>query len=159
MPVTAEQKASELMAIARRMDNMTPIFEVVAANIREKIDDSFNAAKSPQGDDWRALSDTTKRLNPRRVGGTPLNDTGRLRGSITTRVTPHTLFFGTNVVYAATQNFGRADNLIFGRYPAPIPARPFLPVSSDGRTLAPDAWWATQIRLIEHWIVTGEVSA
>lgn len=159
MSVTAEQKAEELMAIARRLDNLSPIFEVVAANIREKIDDSFNDAKSPQGADWQALSNTTKRLNPRREGGTPLNDTGRLRGSITTRVTPKVLYFGTNVVYAATQNFGRADNQIFGKYPAPIPARPFLLVSPDGRTLAPAEWWATQIRMIEHWIVTGEVRA
>lgn len=52
----------------------------------------------------------------------PLIDTGRLRRSITTRVKPMAIEYGTNVVYAATQQFGTTR----------IPARPFLPVTPSG---------------------------
>lgn len=130
---------------------------VVAVNVKETIDDAFESVRSPLGGGWRPLTETTKQINPRRDGGTPLLDTGRLRGSITTSVAAGGMRFGTNVIYAATQQFGRSDNKVFGKYPGPIPARPFLPITQDGRQLAPDSFWDRQRRMIEHWIVTGDI--
>ena len=65
--------------------------------------------------------------------------------------------FGSNVVYAAAQNFGNLANRVFGRAPGPIPARPFLPVSADGRTLEPVVFWSQKVAEIAHWLKTGEL--
>jgi len=155
--MSVQDTARELRAIADRLANMRPILEVVAADIRTKTDDSFARAASPTGTPWRGLSDATIAINPRRAGGTPLSDTGRLRQSIATEVGTRELRFGTNVVYAAKQNFGDPNNRLFGRQPAPVPARQFLLVAADGRTLEPEEWWDEEIAMIEHWLATGEV--
>jgi phage gpG-like protein len=186
--------AAELRGIARRLENMAPILRVVAADVRTKIDDSFNTVATPEGTPWDDLSEaalmgrarrargfTTNRLiGPlpegqrrrtakrwtRRVAervqnavfnAKPLNDTARLRRSITTRVDARSMAFGTNVVYAAKQNFGDASNT-FGGHPAPVPARRFLLLSPDGKSLAPADWWANQFARVSHWLITGEVT-
>jgi phage gpG-like protein len=146
-----------MAAVAARLSDMTPILEVVAANVRLEIDDAFQNGRSPEGVVWRGLSHTTEQINPRRVGGKPLNDTGRLRRSITTTVSPRGLRFGTNVVYAGAQNFGNPANRVFGKAPGPVPARPFLLVSQDGTSLSPTAFWQHQASIIERFITTGEV--
>lgn len=156
--MSAQDVAAELREVAARLANMTPILEVVAADVRTKIDDSFSNSSTPTGAPWDALSDGTIAINPRRAGGSPLLDTGRLRASITTSVTANSLTFGTNVVYAAAQNFGNPRNTLFGGRPAPIPARQYLPISADGSTLEPADFWREQFQRIERWIVTGEVT-
>ena len=156
---TAAEAESYVRRVAERMRDMSPILEVVAANVREKIDDAFQSGTSPEGVVWRGLSHTTEQISPRREGGKPLLDTVRLRRSIATRVGPRSLSFGTNVVYAGAQHFGSPSNRVFGGPPGPVPARPFLLVSQDGRTLTPVAFWAEQRDIIVHWVRTGEVRA
>lgn len=81
---------------------------------------------------WPALSPTTKRIHPRRAGGKPLNDTGRLRTSATTgsnkRLSRNSLRYawGSGVKYAAIQNFGGTT-----KWGTRIPPRPFMYVDSD----------------------------
>jgi phage virion morphogenesis protein len=53
--------------------------------------------------------------------GKPLIDTGRLRNSITARSDSDSAEVGTNVIYAATHQFGRGA----------IPARPFLVLQDE----------------------------
>src|SRR5262249_37352106 len=118
---------------------------------------SFATSQSPAGRAWQELSEGTEAINPRRVGGKPLLDTGRLRGSVTTRVARQQLWFGSNIVYAAAQHFGNPDNKLFGKKPAPLPARPYLLVAQDGQTLIPDEFWRAKAEMIAHWIATGEV--
>lgn len=149
---TIDDAARDLRAIAARLNDMTPILRVKAQDIQTYVDDRFAQSNTPSGQPWRGLSDATEAINPRRVGGSPLLDTGRLRASITTQVGPRSLSFGTNVVYAAAQNFGNPDNRLFGGPPAPIPSRQFLPVSRDGRTLEPEPFWSQVFQDIEHWI-------
>jgi len=88
----------------------------------------------------------------------PENDTGRLRGSITYNVQPRSLTFGSNVVYAAKQNFGDPSNKWRG-HSAPVPARPFFPVTGPqgSQVLAPDSFWEPIREMVEHWLATGEV--
>lgn len=148
--------ARDLRAIAQRLADMSPILRVVGEDIRTETDNAFAQSRSPQGEPWAPLSAATEAINPRRVGGSPLNDTGRLRGSITYSAQPRSLSFGTNVRYAAAQQFGNPANRLFGRRPAPVPARPFLPVSPDGQ-LSPDSFWDDARARIEHWLATGEV--
>jgi phage gpG-like protein len=155
---TAAEAAQMFEGVAARLADMTPIMEVVAANVRLEIDDAFQKGASPEGVVWRGLSHTTEQINPRRAGGKPLNDTLRLRRSITTKVGPRGLSFGTNVVYAGAQNFGNPGNRVFGKTPGPVPARQFLLVSPSGLELEPDSFWDHQVEIIERWILTGEVT-
>jgi phage gpG-like protein len=76
---------------------------------------------------WKPLSATTLKIHPHRVGGKPLNDTGRLRGSVTAGATKDVrgdrLYYswGSNVKYAGMQNFGGTTS-----WGTKIPAREFL---------------------------------
>lgn len=199
----AAEVAAQMRAIAERLQDMRPILEVVAADVRTKIDDSFTQSAAPTGEPWaplrpmtvgvrevraaparrRAAGAALREENARRLQGggyalrgsaarafrsahaeanrrphKPLLDTGRLRGSITTRVGQRTFSFGANVVYAGAQHFGNPSNRVFGGPPGPIPARPFLLVAQDGRTLTPAEWWVAQVTRIETWLRTGEAS-
>lgn len=199
---TPAEVAARLRAVAARLADMRPILEVVAADVRTKIDDSFAQSGGPAGEPWPPLAPMTvgvrdvraarsraraagralREENARRVTAghrplsgadahafrsghieanrrphKPLLDTGRLRGSITTRVAQKSLLFGTNVVYAAAQHFGNPNNRVFGGPPGPIPARPFLLVGQDGQSLSPADWWRERISTIQEWIITGEV--
>jgi phage gpG-like protein len=80
---------------------------------------------------WTPLSPKTIELHPHRAGGKPLNDTGKLKMSVTSRavkqVTNKQLRYGTNLVYAPIHNFGGTT----GYYPllgarGKIPKREFL---------------------------------
>ncbi len=100
------------------------ILRVLAADIKQLIDDSFEHSRSPMGDAFQPLSPIT--VARRRVGqgdgpAKPLIDTSRLRNSITSFPVPKGVRFGTNTIYAATHQWGR------GR----IPARPFLPIEGN----------------------------
>lgn len=84
----------------------------------------------------------------------PLIDTARLRQSITTRVTKNEIFVGTNVVYAATHQFGRGY----------IVDRPFLPFrSTGGESVAivnagpAAAFWTRLEALVREYIITGRI--
>jgi phage gpG-like protein len=73
---------------------------------------------------WKPLSPATLEWHPHRIGGKPLNDTGRLKQSVTSRaikrVSKNKLQYGTNLVYAPLHNFGGKTK--FGY----VPPRPFL---------------------------------
>jgi phage gpG-like protein len=73
---------------------------------------------------WKPLSPATLKWHPHRIGGKPLNDTGRLKQSVTSRaikrVSKNKLQYGTNLVYAPLHNFGGKTK--FGY----VPPRPFL---------------------------------
>lgn len=155
--MTVADTARELRAVADRLGNMRPILEVKASDIRTYIDDRFNEARDVAGAPFSPLSETTIAINPRRAGGTPLSDTGRMRRSITTTVGARELAFGTNAVQAPALNFGNPRNRVFGGPPGPIPSRRFLPVSRDGRSLEPASFWDPLIADVEHWLATGEV--
>jgi phage gpG-like protein len=75
--------------------------------------------------DWKRLSRATMKIHPRRKGGKPLNDTGKLRMSVTSRafkrVTKNKLEYGTNLKYAPLHNFGGR-----GGWGRTIPKREFL---------------------------------
>lgn len=59
---------------------------------------------------WKPLSPATIKIHPHRAGGKPLNDTGKLRMSVTSRaikrVSKRQLEYGTNLIYAPIHNFG-----------------------------------------------------
>ncbi len=174
---TAPEYARRLQEIAARFADMTPVMEVVAADTRTYVDERFETGTAPDGTRWADLSDATLMGRARRAAGhgrwnrrrsqrvlnavmnaKPLLDTGRLRRSFTTQVNKRGFTFGSNAVQAGKMNFGDPANK-FGNVTAPVPARPFLPVTPNGRDLAPDDFWATQRDRIAVYILTGELPA
>lgn len=122
------QHALERLAASVR--NMYPVFDALGQVLVTRSDLSFRAEQTPWGDGWTALSNVT--LGRRRgTSAQILRDTGRLAGSITAQPSANEVQVGTNVIYAAVHQFGNPANRFYntsrGR-PAPIPARPFLPI-------------------------------
>lgn len=153
---TISEALARISAVADRCRDMTPVTRVIAADLKAFVDSRFQSSTSAlDGSPFRPLSDATKSISRRRQGGTPLLDTGRLRSSVFARGTPTGVVFGTNSIQAKTQQFGRADNLVFGRAPGPIPARPFLPVLRDGSFGNAELLRRFQ-EMVRHWLETGE---
>ena len=166
MEITAEglDEAVEAVSdLSDRLRNLAPIMTVVAEDTRVLIDDSFESSAAPDGSAWAPLSSATVAIKPRRQNGKPLVDTGRLRQSITVEAGPRSFRFGTNVAYAGSHQLG-ARTRVFGRKPAAIPARPFLPVvGSGGRfglmtTGRAGAHWRAVRDSIREYILTGRIT-
>lgn len=137
-----------LQDLQGRLRNLRPALEDVGEEIQDSILDAFRRQRSPYGAFWNRLSPVT--LARRRGGGKgarKLLDTGRLRNSFTVRATSRGVTVGTNVVYARTHQFGNPRNRMFGKGPAPIPARPFMMVTPDGK-FTPTAKMQAAIRSV-----------
>ena len=106
-----------------------PFLTLAGEAVRVETMRSFELQAEPQHRrPWKPLAPTTiagrkkgKRKTTKRHSAKILLDTGRLRGSITTKKTmiPPTVWIGTNIVYARTHQFGDPSRH--------IPARPYLP--------------------------------
>lgn len=88
--------------------------------LQRSVQDRFKAQAAPDGTPWETLAPRTakrKKYNANKV----LTERGFLRRGIHYQVTaPGTVEVGSNLVYAATHQFGRGN----------IPARPFLGLST-----------------------------
>ncbi|MDR1311111.1 MAG: phage virion morphogenesis protein [Burkholderiaceae bacterium] len=131
--------------LQRRLRDMRPVMRAIAQTLEAKTERNFASQGRPR---WKAL----KNPSERRKGGVILQDSGQLAASITTRYSDTQAIIGTNKVYARIHQFGgktrahpikpkRKKVLAFGgkfarsvNHPGSnIPARPFLPVTADGR--------------------------
>lgn len=116
--VDTSEATARLKQLGRVNDLSTPLKQA-GVYMEGSIAKRFRAAK------WKPLSEATIKWHPHRAGGKPLNDTGKLRLSVTSgaiqRVSKHQLRYGTNLKYAAIHNFGGSTPL-----GTRIPARPFL---------------------------------
>ncbi|MGX5053124.1 phage virion morphogenesis protein [Enterobacter asburiae] len=127
-----------LAALEKRVKHRTPLMEQIASIMLNAVDENFIAGGRPA---WRPL---------KYRDGKPLMDTRRLHGSIAPWHDNDAAVVGTNVVYAAIQNFGgktkphvirprnRRALRFNGRYAAKvnhpgsdIPARPFLTLTDQ----------------------------
>lgn len=97
-----------------------------------------------------------------------LRDKGALAQGISSKAMPKSVRLSADRVYAATQQFGRAENKMFNNakgHPAPIPARPFMPVVSVGGKVVEmsggraTAFWAYARRALREYVLTGEILA
>ena len=116
---------AELRRLQQAVSNMTPVFKAIGQVIKSEIELTFRDTKSPDGINWQALSPVTiaRRRNNSSV---PLNDTGRLKNSLTYVADDKKVQVGTNLVYAAMQNFGKSKAQMPTLW-GDVPARPFLP--------------------------------
>ena len=86
-----------LLQFAQRVRNPQQLMARIGGFVREKMVLCFRDSQDPYGNMWLPLK-------YRR--GKPLLDTGRLRNSISYRADANSVEIGTNVKYAAIQNFG-----------------------------------------------------
>ena len=149
--IDIEYDDREVVAALRRLAasaaDLTPAMRAIAAALEDSAAEAFESESSPAGAPWADLSDVTTAARERRGKwpGDILQVTGNLADSIDSQYDDTQAVVGTNVVYAATQQFGAAKGA-FGTTsrgaPIPwgdIPARPFLGVSDEARAAILDA--------------------
>lgn len=121
MKLTVNSKETEalLQKVAGKVDNFQTPLKQSGVYMEGAIGRRFSHTSS-----WAPLSPATIRRHPHRAGGRVLNDTGRLRASVTSGATkqlsPTVLRYGTSLVYAPLHNFGGQTR--FGY----VPKREFL---------------------------------
>ena len=102
----------------------TELNRQLAAEAMTQLQLGFRASRDPYGTAWPALQ---------RRQGNPLLDTGRLRNSFARGgLSARGFAVGTNVVYAATHQFGRGIKPGKRGKGGRIPARPMMPNGSRG---------------------------
>lgn len=128
-----------LNELSNRVDDMRPVLSAIGEHIASEVDLTFRDAADPYGNKWNILKHRS---------GKPLNDTGRLRSSITSRATSDRVEIGTNVEYAGTHQHGAKKGSYGKGIPwGDIPARPFLPTESQG---LPESWQRDILDMIEN---------
>lgn len=118
MPVTGDfGKLEKLITGSKGLGKKTlrAVNAAYALNLQYRTDRCFTGSRDPYGTAWLPI---THRI------GQPLMDKGPLKNSVTGqyRVTAESVTISSNVVYAATHNYGRG----------PIPKRQFLPDEARG---------------------------
>ena len=106
-----------LDSLRGRVENMSGIMKAIGDKVTSQTKRRFNDSRNidPDGKPWKK----PQKDNPKRVK--TLVVTGHLRDSIRPRASKNKVVIGTNKVYAATHQFGRAN----------IPARPYLGLSVE----------------------------
>ena len=131
-----------LAAMAQLMltaDNKAKLFDEIGISLAESARLRFIDQVGPDGQTWKPSIRATAQ------GGETMRDKGLLMNSITHRVLPDGVEYGTNVPYAIPLHFGaeiRAVNAPFLRFKIPgggwvrkksvkLPARPFLGINAE----------------------------
>lgn len=111
------------------------VFRLIGRRLRAMQMRHFQDERDSRGEDWPRLRDST--IKARRKGPHPgrgrmrkLRDTGRLAGSLMTRTSDTEAVVGTNVVYAATHQFGDKKRN--------IPKREFLYINDEEKRALTD---------------------
>lgn len=139
-------------ALVKALDiagDVQPLLEDIGDRIIFNTRRRFAEGVGPDGERWEPLSEITKQLRREGPGSgsdKPLNDTRALFRSIQKAVTGNTVSVGSNLPYAALQQFGgtirpkNGDFLVFGTgentvfaKESKVPARPYLGLNQDDR--------------------------
>ena len=110
--------------------DMTPLMRTIANHLADVAERSFENEQEPSGTAWQQLAPTTQ-ADKKRKGLSPktLTRTSQLARSVLADWDNSSAVAGTNLVYAATHQFGSADD---GRN---IPARPIFGIGSQDEQL------------------------
>lgn len=130
------QVQATLSRLISRVSNLTPIMEDVGRALGNLTEDAFQA----EGPGWPQLRPVTVK---RRGSAHPIlqQSAGGLAASITHGGDRGGAWVGAGKIYAAVHQFGNPANKMYNRpggRPAPIPPRPFLPMTAMGE-LTPSA--------------------
>lgn len=149
MTVTVTVQVQPAMALLNKIiqaaGDARAAFSSIAFTLEQRIALGFEDQRDPWGNPWAPLSDTT--LNRRRDGGRDgvsiLRDTGVMFGSLASSATADAVEISISGPQVLAQQFGNPANRFFntpkGR-PAPIPARPMLPIRPGGQADLPPDW-------------------
>jgi phage gpG-like protein len=114
---------------------MEPVMTDIGEHVASLVDLTFTDAADPYGSPWLPLK------KPRKDGSSkPLNDTGRLKGSITSNASALEAIIGTNVAYGKYHQLGLGS-----------PQRAFLPTQEGG---LPESWEREVLDIIHRYLVT-----
>lgn len=127
------QVQAALTRLTARLGNMTPVMEDIGRALGNLTEDAFQA----EGPGWPQLRPATVK---RRGSAHPILQVsaGGLASSITHGGDATSAWVGASKVYAAVHQFGNPANKMYNRpggHPAPIPPRPYLPITADGDLL------------------------
>lgn len=116
----------ELNKLKAKYEDLTGLMRILAEDLLYSVQENFSSEgkRLPAGDNWPELSDWTKKSRKKRGHwpGLMLQDTGILIGSLTTSYDATSAVCGTNIIYAAIQNFGGGPTGLNTF----IPPRPFM---------------------------------
>lgn len=151
--VKDQQVLDLLQKLQKRIGNLQPALQAIGDDMVERAKQRFGTSTAPDGTPWAPLSTTTLgmfegglgkgyrkkdgNLNKRghaAVGSRKIliGDSGDLSRQIFAKATTSQVTVLSTPVYAAMHQFGgitAANSMIPGKR---IPARPFMPVDSDG---------------------------
>lgn len=146
--VDSTEVRAKLRSLVERMGNPAPALRVVGIQMVRGIQRNFDSQTAPDGTAWRSLAPSTLagRRNRSEPGTRILIDSGRLRGSMTSKVeSPTRVVAGTKVVYSAIQHFGGTA----GRgHRSLIPARPYMGLKPEDVRLV--------VGVLERYLVRAE---
>lgn len=142
-----------LQALSKRVSNLRPILQAIGEDIMERTKQRFGASAGPDGQRWQGNAQSTlramiagarnkkggvlkngqlsKKTQAGLAGKKLLVDTGSLARQFDVSANANSVTVGNTMKYAAMHQFGGKKS----RFPnlwGDIPARPFLPVKSDG---------------------------
>lgn len=144
--VSAE--GTEADAWAQVLSDPSPALRAVGEVMREDIEQRFQTETDPWGMAWAPLSPVTVMFRARDGQlGKILQRTRNLANSAFSSVDDarKRITVALGAPYARVHQFGNPNNRLFGKTPAPIPARPILPLR--GRRL--DFPAALRVELVE----------
>ena len=122
------QLQAALRLLRRSARDLRPAMREIAGHLEDSVAESFQREASPAGK-WAPLDDLTirDRLRKGYGAGPKLQRSGDLANRITSAWDDDSAVAGSNLIYAATHQFGSARR--------GIPARPFLAVWPEHRDL------------------------
>lgn len=140
-----------LQALSKRVSNMQPILQAIGEDIMERTKQRFGTSTGPDGLRWQGNSIATiqamlasararkggvlkngnlsKKVQTGLAGKKLLVDSGSLARQFHVSANANSVTVGNSMIYAAIHQFGGKAGK--GKK-VTIPARPFLPVKSDG---------------------------
>ncbi|MCC6594270.1 MAG: phage virion morphogenesis protein [Xanthomonadales bacterium] len=138
---TVQLADAAVQAMWRRLieagTNLKPLLTEIGSILEDSTKKRFSSQESPDDVAWSPLSQVTL---DRKKTGRILYESGDLFDSIRFEAgADFVQLLAGPTEYAATHQFGRADNRMFGGPLAPIPARPFLGLSEDDQAEILDA--------------------
>lgn len=125
-----EAAASRLTELAEKGQHLGPLFNDIGEMLLYSHKQRNAQGIAPDGTPWAELSETTQGLKPRHQT-TPLRLNDILLTQLLYQADDDSIDFGSNMVYAAMQQFGgktSPKSMIPNKL---IPARPFIGLSDE----------------------------
>lgn len=143
--VDARPALGVLAQLLRAASDLAKPLGAVGFALEQRVALGFEDQRDPWGNPWEPLRPVTleRRRDGGRSGVSILRDTGVMFGSLASAATTNAVEISLSGPQVTTQQFGRASNRFFNTpkgAPAPIPARPMLPIRSGGQVDLPPDW-------------------